>query len=428
MKKILVTLALLCLVTAVALGIIIIKKYVPADGSAIAVESMLMENMDSEPADAEQAESGSPEADIGESEISEAEAVGTESTKEEAAEAGNEESKHRENGQAETEPVETESPESEQAETETAESGITDADITETENENTGVQQKIQDVTEEIGLKVDNIAIDLPNVEKEYELLFINDMHILTVDDTVVADYIPVAQNRYDNMFRSETGTHSSETWMALSSVVDDWQADAVLFGGDMMDFVSPNNVTLLQNGLEQIETPYMYLRADHDLGTWYSAGLISNEDAIGLHQGICAYEDMYVMDFGEFYVLGWNNSTGQMTENGLQTALEIWDDGKPIILATHVPITSAVDTSLAEASANVDPQGRTKLWGDGCLYQPQDYTCTFLGMLYDSQSPVKAVLSGHLHFKHTVPLTDQTMEYVFAPAFAGNIAKIKVY
>ena len=289
-------------------------------------------------------------------------------------------------------------------------------------------QQIIQTVTSQIGLTVDTVEIDLPNVEASYELLFINDMHILTVDATVVEEQIPVVQNRYENMFCSGTGTHSPDTWLALSSVIDYMQADAVLFGGDMMDFVSPNNVELFRAGLDQIKTPYMYLRADHDLGTWYSGGLISGEDALALHDGICNFDDMYVMEFADFYVLGWNNSTSQLTEKGWQTAMSIWDSGKPIILATHVPVNSTIDLSLAEESARTDPQGRIKLWGDGCLYQPYDYTSAFLQMLYEEQSPVKAVLSGHLHFKHTVPLTEQTMEYVFAPAFAGNIACIKIY
>lgn len=279
-----------------------------------------------------------------------------------------------------------------------------------------------------IGLQVDEVTIDLPGVENSYELLFVSDMHILTVDESVYEDHIPVAQNRYENMFRSSTGTYSKDTWKALSSVIDDWQADALIMGGDMMDFVSPGNVALFQEGLNQISTPYMYLRADHDLGTWYSASL-TEEDALELHRGICSYEDMYVMEFQDFYVLGWNNSTGQLTEAGLATAQDIWDDGKPIILVTHVPINSIVDNGLAETAANIDPQGRVKLWGYDCLYQPGEYTtATFLEMLYDAQSPVEAVLSGHLHFKYTVPLTEQTMEYVFAPAFAGNIAKIEVH
>ena len=150
-------------------------------------------------------------------------------------------------------------------------------------------------------------------------------------------------------------------------------------------------------------------------------------EDSIALHTSVSSYQDMFVMEYPEFYVLGWNNSTSQLTNDGLDVALRIWNSGKPIILATHVPINSLVDNSLAEAAANVDPEDRKKLWGDECLYQPDDTTGAFLGMIYDTNSPVKAVLSGHLHFRHVVQLTEQTVEYVFAPAFEGNVAKIVI-
>ena len=150
-------------------------------------------------------------------------------------------------------------------------------------------------------------------------------------------------------------------------------------------------------------------------------------EDSIALHTTVSSYQDMFVMEYPEFYVLGWNNSTGQLTNDGLDAVLRIWNSGKPIILATHVPINSVVDNSLAEAAANVDPETRRKLWGDDCLYRPDDTTGAFLGMIYDTNSPVKAVLSGHLHFRHVVQLTEQTVEYVFAPAFEGNVAKIVI-
>ena len=289
------------------------------------------------------------------------------------------------------------------------------------------VKSRFELISEEIGLHVDRVELDLPNVQNSYELLFINDMHVLKLDESVVAESEEKVRIRQDVMFRTRTGMASAEAWPKLSAILDDFSADGIIFGGDMMDFVSPANVQMLSGGLSQITTPYIYLRADHDLAVWYSGGAISMEDSVALHASVSSYQDMFVMEYPEFYVLGWNNSTGQLTNDGLDAALRIWYSGKPIILATHVPINSIVDNSLAEEAANVDPENRKKLWGDGCLYQPDDTTSAFLGMIYDTNSPVKAVLSGHLHFRHVVQLTEQTVEYVFAPAFEGNVAKIVI-
>ena len=282
-------------------------------------------------------------------------------------------------------------------------------------------------VFEEIGLQVHQIEIDLANVQNTYELLFVNDMHVLTLDESVAAENEENVRIRQDVMFRTRTGMASAEAWRKLAPVLDDFSADGIIFGGDMMDFMSPANVQILSEGLSQITTPYIYLRADHDLAVGYSAGSISMADSISMHTSLSSNQDMFVMEYPEFYVLGWNNSTSQLTEDGLDAALKIWNSGKPIILATHVPINSIVDNSLSDASANADPENRKKLWGEGCMYRPDANTIVFLGMIYDDKSPVKAVLSGHLHFRHEVQLTEQTVEYVFAPGFEGNIAKIVV-
>ena len=286
---------------------------------------------------------------------------------------------------------------------------------------------KLDTVSEQLGLSIDNIEIDLPNVNDSYEILFINDMHILEVDTGVVESEVENVRMRQDMMFKTKTGIRSSEAWLQLSSILDDFSADHIIFGGDIVDFTSEANLQVLQEGLSQISTPYTYLRADHDLGTWYSGGALNEYDAVKMHTNICSYEDVYILEYPEFYVIGWNNSTSQLTNLALHNILKIWENGKPIILATHVPINSLIDNSLKEVTASADSEGRIKLWGDGCLYQPRENTSSFLGMIYHENSPVKAVFSGHLHVKHTVALTNQTTEYVLAPAFLGNIAKITI-
>lgn len=289
-------------------------------------------------------------------------------------------------------------------------------------------EAELRAAAEAIGLKEDRVEVDLPGVSGEYEILFISDMHIIALDDSVVPESYGIAEERYHKMFRTETDMSSADNWTILSSALDAYRADGIIFGGDMIDFVSQSNVDILKKGFLNIDTPYMYLRADHDFGTWYSGFMMDHGDALALHEQISEYKDVYIMEYEEFYILGWNNSTSDMTGEGLRRAEEIWDDGKPIILATHVPLDSMVATGLKEESARMDPHGRSKIWGWECQYHPNETTSTFLKMVYDSQSPVKAVLSGHLHFKYTVPLTNQITGYVFAPAFSGNIARIRIY
>ena len=288
-------------------------------------------------------------------------------------------------------------------------------------------KSKYQIVSEKIGLKVDQIEIDFPSVNGNYTLLFVSDMHIIKEDESIISEKLEELRVRKDIAFKTSTNMQAADTWMELASVLDVFGANGIIFGGDMVDFASLSNYQTLSEGLSQIATPYMYLRADHDLGTWYSTNFENADEALRQSQSISDYQDVFVMEYPEFYVLGWNNSTSQLTDAGLNTICSIWNNQKPIILATHVPLNSVADNSLELAASSADSSGRKKLWGSGCLYAPDSNTETFLGMVYDPNSPVKAVLSGHLHFKHTVMLDDNTIEYVFAPAFSGNIAKIIV-
>lgn len=281
--------------------------------------------------------------------------------------------------------------------------------------------------SEKIGLKVDQIEIDLPNVNGNYTLLFVSDMHIIKEDESIFPEKLEELRVRKDIAFKTQTNMQTANTWIELASVLDVFGANGIIFGGDMVDFASRSNYQTFSEGLSKITTPYMYLRADHDFGTWYSSDFVNADDALGQNQNITLYQDVVVMEYSEFYVVGWNNSTSQLTGEGLNTICSIWNDQKPIILATHVPLNSLIDTSLETVASGADPSGRKKLWGSDCLYAPDSNTEALLGMVYDPNGPIKAVLSGHLHFKHTVMLDDDTIEYVFAPAYSGNIAKIIV-
>ena len=287
--------------------------------------------------------------------------------------------------------------------------------------------EEIEKLEAEMGISVEQEAINIEGVEKEYKLFVVNDLHDFVLDDSVSEEKYQIIYDRYNTLFRSATGVHSVDLWNGMSAILDFYQTDGIVFIGDMIDYSSKVNAKLFKDGLENIETPYIYLRADHDLGAWYSNGENSNEEAMELSKSIAEYQEVFVEDYGEFYLVGWNNSTSQLTEEGLETMKKVFAEGKPIILATHVPLDSIVDDSLYEAAKEADSQGRAKLWGKRCLYKPDNTTQEFLDMVYAEDSPVEAVLAGHLHFKYTVKLTDNITEYVMPPAFSGKITMVTV-
>lgn len=286
----------------------------------------------------------------------------------------------------------------------------------------------VEKIKRDLSIQEDKIELDL-GLSKAYTILTLNDLHIEAMDSTVQEAYKQIVVDRYGELFVNSMGVHSMDMWNGISSILDSYNADGIVFVGDIIDYCSNSNSAVLKKGLDKLNTPYIYLRADHDLGVWYTDGNMTSEQAKEISSEIADWSDVYVVDYDEFYLVGWNNSTSQLSREGLNQAKEIFQmakqEDKPILLMTHVPINSVVDDSLENYARTVDGQGRAKLWGEDCLYQPDETTQEFLDMVVAEDSPVKAVLAGHLHFKYVTSLNDKITEYVMDTSYRGNIGEI---
>ena len=97
--------------------------------------------------------------------------------------------------------------------------------------------------------------------------------------------------------------------------------------------------------------------------------------------------------------------------------------------MISHVPFKPESDDAFALTSEEAWG-GRRLYWGKDGEYYPDANTRDVMDYLYSDESPVKAVLCGHLHFAYEGPLTsDQsgTMQYVTAPAFLHYITVFTV-
>ena len=140
----------------------------------------------------------------------------------------------------------------------------------------------------------------------------------------------------------------------------------------------------------------------------------------------MCGNNEVFVLDYPEFIILGINNSTFQMSEAAVEQVKEIAARDKPIIVVTHIPYDSVVDRSLDETSRAVW-QDRNLSWGTDTYYKPNDVTTQWMDIVYGENSPVIEVLAGHLHFTWDGMINESVHEHVFGAAFSGNIGLIMV-
>lgn len=274
------------------------------------------------------------------------------------------------------------------------------------------------------GLEVESVEVVIPGLAEEYHFLCLADLHIITESDEISSVELDNIQSRL-HWSSVSSGTTAAGYWGTLPDILDSCNADGILLGGDMIDFCSASNVECLKQGLDRLATPYLYVRADHDLNPYWCEG-ITVEQCNLLHSDIDGNGEVLYMELPEFCVVGLNNSTSQITESGLECMQEIFSIGKPIILLTHVPYESRTDTSLQETSKEVW-QNRALVWGEDCNYRPDANTKEFMDMVYAADSPVKEILCGHLHFSWDGYITENIHEHIFSPAFTKSVGVITV-
>lgn len=275
-----------------------------------------------------------------------------------------------------------------------------------------------------LGFSIENVEVSMPGVTKEYKFIYISDLHIIMDTDAVADERVEEVKQRVE-AYRQPSGYTSAEIWLKLAEKIDSCNADAVLLGGDLVDFACAENVERLKEGLRMIKTPVLYVGADHDFRPFYCDG-VSDDEIPSFYSEFNGMQDTPLLEFPEFCIVGINNSTSQRTDAQMAGFRKVLEKNKPIMLLTHVPFLPKADDSLAELSKRVKGD-RVLLWGEGCYYQPKDYTVELMNAVYDVNGPIKQVVCGHLHHTWDGNLTENTKQHVFGHAASGNIGVITV-
>ncbi len=310
-------------------------------------------------------------------------------------------------------------------ETESAEK---ESSVTETETE-----EEVTFQAPEYDFAEENVTIALEGLAEEYTFAWVSDLHLISDHEAgnelgdVHAEYLDAIEQRYEELAVTDDGVHAEELWPEIVKYLNYNDFDGVIFGGDIMDYCSNSNIALIKEGLDSLRTPYIYVRADHDYGTYYGGVFFTEDEAKELHKTIDGDEisDKF-WDKNDFMVLGIDNSTKDMPEYYLNMVKDVFSRERPVIMVTHVPYEPLSDTSLSELSMQV--RNTIYYWSENSdNYKPNTVTGEYLSLLYDSDTVVKQVLAGHLHASWDGMLSEQVPEHIFAPAFSGSIGIIHI-
>lgn len=261
--------------------------------------------------------------------------------------------------------------------------------------------------SEIINMHMDSYEIVIPNLSRDYQLLFLTDTHVTIPSNSDSEKEYEYCKQRL-NQFTTDSGYVASElftAWMDYSNTKD---LDGLLLGGDIIDCPTATNLEYLHTSLDSLKIPYLYTPGNHDwtfpweymteAGSSYLASLspyMQNNTAI------------HALEYDDFTVVSIDNSSNQIHPDALTEYKNILDKGKPVIVMLHVPLYTQ---ELLTKASQVWQSGVILGGGiHGGIY-PNKVSTEFLSLTTSETSPVVAVLAGHVHLADRSNLSDEPL------------------
>ena len=211
-----------------------------------------------------------------------------------------------------------------------------------------------------------------------------------------------------------------------------------MLLTGDIDDFPSRANLDILKSGLASSKVPAVYCLGNHDwtflkdfqcdrhrelyLPEFFDAVNHRSEAAEKVRTDRLAVSVFWKLaDFGEFLVFAFDNGRNRILPETVEAFRNVLAAGKPVILACHVPFYSP---TLREPTVNYWHSdillGGTEVHADGPTQE-------FIDLMKAPDSPVRAVVAGHIHFDHEDMLNDSIVQFTTAEGYRGGFGMIEL-
>ena len=258
--------------------------------------------------------------------------------------------------------------------------------------------------------------------EKEYRFLQISDIHMATVDNK--SSQIDIEEN---NRVHKQWGTlkaefakkagelcderYDLEPNILLESLIDyalDFEMDAIIFSGDIMDRVSETNIRYIKNLIKEIPLRIIYCPGNHEHMN-ENGEYINQYDRL---KDIIKNPDFAVYPLDDFDIVAIDNGRKVITDNQLAAFEEKLKEDRKIMLVLHAPLN--LGEFGEELSGKISPYFLQGVSGD-C-----ENAFKFNKLVCENDDKIIAVLAGHIHFFAEGKITDKLTQYTTSSGLIG--------
>lgn len=185
-------------------------------------------------------------------------------------------------------------------------------------------------------------------------------------------------------------------------------KGDALIMTGDICDYISGANIRTVNNCLNKLTVPYMYVCGNHEKTELIPEGNVVSQ----------IKNPVQILDLGDVILFGVDNSYREVTAEQNEQLKKALSFGKPLIIAMHVPIiTEGNKDKLEKGGAYVQ-------------FNREDATkevFEFVDLIKENSDKIITVLAGHLHYINNTQITPDVMQYVSSQGILGNINRYEI-
>ncbi len=178
---------------------------------------------------------------------------------------------------------------------------------------------------------------------------------------------------------------------------------DMLLLAGDIMDYLSGANVRCIDEMLNKISMPFMYVPGNHE-----PVEMLPDSKIFELLK-----KPIQKMENDDIIILGLDNSKREITSEQNDVIKKTLQTGKPTIILMHIPIMTSDNEKLLK-----DCGKYFYINYDGA---PEE-NFKFINVVKENAKNIIAVFAGHLHFGNTSEITPGLVQYVSSQGIMGNI------
>lgn len=280
-------------------------------------------------------------------------------------------------------------------------------------------------------IQIQEESLAIAGIQNNYDFLLIADTHISLCDERDPA-LLEKAKSRRE-AFEKESGKIAVRTFHSLITDAVKNDTDLTIFAGDITDSAMYASIEFVQQELDRLDGPYLYVTGNHDFeyGEEYFSKRAYREYFPRLKSLTHTKEQFVIYEYEDLIVAGINDKNNQFEKNAVNALLPYLKGKKPVILVMHVPLQPQEEHSALEQQADdiwgLSKNGRCRVLLGETACKPNRTSQKLLDAVFAKDSPVAAVFAGHIHFYNRSMLNASSEQLVTGAGYYGDAVRIRV-